>query len=152
MRCRSPDNSSNVTLSLTLSGGITATQGVALALTPNTPITNVFTVSLAGAPTGGQTVTAVVVATDAATNQTTVTRTFRLPDLTIPVVQSITPTNGAVDVAILPTIASRGVSEPMNPSTINAATFQVTHDGVVVLEPTAWVQATWWLSGGPRGR
>jgi len=125
------DNSSNVTLSLTLSGGITATQGVALALTPNTPITNVFTVSLAGAPTGGQTVTAVVVATDAATNQTTVTRTFRLPDLAIPVVQSITPTNGAVEVAILPTIAV-AFSEPMNPSTINAATFQVTRGGVAV--------------------
>ncbi|MGA2656274.1 MAG: LamG-like jellyroll fold domain-containing protein [Verrucomicrobiota bacterium] len=125
------DNSSNVTISLTLSGGIIATQSVALVLTPNTPITNVFTVSLAGAPTAGQTITALVVATDAATNQTAVTRTFRLPDLALPLVQSITPTNGAVQVDILPTIAV-AFNEPMNPSTINAATFEITHGGVAV--------------------
>ena len=51
------DNSTNVALSLTLSGGITATQSVALALAPNTPATNSFIVPLTGAPTGGQTVT-----------------------------------------------------------------------------------------------
>ena len=125
------DNSTNVALSLTLSGGITATQSVALALAPNTPATNSFIVPLTGAPTGGQTVTAVVVATDAATNQTTVTQIFRLPDLTTPVVQSLTPTNGAVQVDILPTIAVT-FSEPMNPNTINATTFQVTQGGVPV--------------------
>ncbi|MGO9201638.1 MAG: LamG-like jellyroll fold domain-containing protein [Limisphaerales bacterium] len=125
------DNSSNVTLGLTLSGAITATQSVALALTPNTPLTNLFTVSLAGAPSEGQTFTALVVATDASSNQAAVTRTFRLPDLAAPLVQSIAPANGAVEVDILPTIAVT-FNEPMNPSAINASTFQVTHRGVPV--------------------
>ncbi len=145
------DNSSNVTLGLTLSGGFAATRSVALTLTPNTPTTNVFTVPLTGAPTGGQIITALVTATDAATNTSSATRTFRLPDFAIPVVESITPTNGTRQADILPTIAV-AFSEPMNPSTINAATFQITRGGVAVPGTYGFGQSNltaFWRPTGP---
>jgi hypothetical protein len=72
------DNSTNVTLNLSIFGSLTATQTVAVPLPPNVPVTNLFTVPVGGNSPGGQ-FTATVTATDAATNVTTVSRNFFLP-------------------------------------------------------------------------
>jgi hypothetical protein len=94
------DNSTNLQLRLTLSGALTATKSVALTIIPNTSITNIFMVSLAEAPKTGASLIATVQAVDAATNASTVTNTYRLPDLQPPRLLSATPTNGARQVSL----------------------------------------------------
>ena len=91
------DNSSNLTLGLSISGSITVTRSVSLALTPNTQLTNVFAIPLTnGAPLGGP-FTARLTVTDAASNTVTVARSFRLrgPPPTLQITR-VVPTNGPV--------------------------------------------------------
>jgi hypothetical protein len=83
------DNSSNVTFNLSISGALSTTQTVALALIPNTPATNVFSVSLAGAPANGGAISAVLTATDAATNTASVTNQLWLPGTLGPAIASL---------------------------------------------------------------
>ena len=125
------DNSSNVTLGLVVSGGISVTQTLALPLTPNVPMTNVFTVPLTGAPTNGGTISVLLTATDDASNTGSIARTYRLPDLVPPLVQSLAPTNGETNVAFAPTITAI-FSEPMDTNTVNTANFQITQAGATV--------------------
>ena len=74
------DNSSNVTLNLTLAGSLVATQTTALALVPNAPATNLFVVPLTDALRSGGLLTVTVSATDAAGNPSSfATRNFFLP-------------------------------------------------------------------------
>jgi hypothetical protein len=96
------DNSSNVTLNLTISGSLTNQQSAALALTPNVSATNVFTVSLASAPTNGGPITLTLTATDAASNSTVVSRMLWLPNTPGPAIASLViasnlpPLNGTI--------------------------------------------------------
>ncbi len=83
------DNSSNVMLNLVISGNLTVTQNVALMLSPNVPVTNVFVVPITAAPTNGGPIVATIVATDAASNSTSVASTFWLPNTPGPGIVSL---------------------------------------------------------------
>lgn len=118
------DNSSNVALNLTISGNLAVTQNVALALTPNVAVTNVFVVPLAGAPVDGGPITATLTATDASSNVTSVVRTFWLPNTVGPAISQLLiasnqPPIGGLTVPIQAVI----VGNPAN------ANVQFTQDG-----------------------
>ncbi len=118
------DNSSNVALNLTVSGNLAVTQNVALVLTPNVAVTNVFVVPLAGAPVDGGPITATLTATDAASNVTSVVRTFWLPNTVGPAISQLLiasnqPPVGGLTVPIQAVIAG-------NPANANV---QFTQDG-----------------------
>jgi hypothetical protein len=83
------DNSSNLTLGLSLSGAFSSTQSVALALTPNVSKTNILNVPLIGAPTNGGLLTVLLTATDAATNISTFTNSYWLPGTIGPAIASL---------------------------------------------------------------
>lgn len=91
------DNSSNATLSLVVSGSVSATQTLAQALTPNVPVTNFFAVPLTNASPLGGPFTATFTATDSATNTTVVAHSFQLkgPGPTLAFTR-ITPASGSV--------------------------------------------------------
>ena len=118
------DNSSNVSLALAITGTISTNQSIPVALLPNTPQTNIFIIQLSNAPpTGGQ-IIATVTATDLAGNSSVTSRSFRLPETITASVQSISPTNGQINVAVAPAVAVT-FNEAMNPATINSNSFQV---------------------------
>ncbi len=73
------DNSSNVTLGLSVTGAVTSVQSVPVTLTPNTLTTNILIVPIPIEPTNGGPIVAIVTATDAASNITSITRVFWLP-------------------------------------------------------------------------
>ncbi|HLH52118.1 MAG TPA: hypothetical protein VKY92_00665 [Verrucomicrobiae bacterium] len=109
------DNSSNVSLSLAVRGSLTVSQTVPLNLTPNQPVTNVFTVPLAAAPTNGGGITATVTATDLASNVTQITRSFWLPGTVGPAIASLNiasnqPPLGGLTVPIQALLASGQVA------------------------------------------
>ena len=91
------DNSSNATLSFVVYGSVTATQSLALALSPNVAVTNFFSLRLTNASPLGGPFTARFTATDGDTNVTVASRTYRLKGAgpTLEVVQ-VSPTNGLV--------------------------------------------------------
>ncbi len=91
------DNSSNVALDLSIFGGVTATQNIALLLTPNTPVTNLFQIPLTNGASLGGPFTAVVTATDTAGNASVARAAFVLrgPPPTAQITR-IAPSNGPV--------------------------------------------------------
>jgi hypothetical protein len=91
----SSDNSTNIEFTLELTGALTLTQRVSVAVAPNVPVTNTFTISLGGIPQTGSSINALVRAMDGSSNFVSVTRTFLLPDITAPRLISVTPTNAA---------------------------------------------------------
>lgn len=121
------DNSSNVALNLTIGGNLSFTQNVAVALRPNVPFTNVFTVPLSNAPVNGGSITATLTATDAATNVSSVVRTFWLPNTVGPAISQLMiasnlPPIGGLTVPIQAVVAG-------NPANVHV---QFTRDGTVI--------------------
>ncbi len=84
------DNSSNVTLNLSITGALTVTQSVALAVAPNQPLTNIIAVPIANPPTNGGSIIATLTATDLASNTTSVVRTFWLANTPGPGISALT--------------------------------------------------------------
>ncbi len=121
------DNSSNVTLGLTVSGSLAFTQTLPVALTPSLPVTNVFAVPLTNAPTNGGPIFATITATDAASNTTVLTRTIWLPNTQGPAIASL------LIVSNLPPIAGSNVLvEAILVSNALGDILAFTQDGVLV--------------------
>ncbi|HKS38859.1 MAG TPA: LamG-like jellyroll fold domain-containing protein, partial [Verrucomicrobiae bacterium] len=124
----SSDNSTNHLLELTVSGALTATQALNVAVSPNTPTTNTFVVSLVNAPTNGASLTATVRATDGTSNVTTVVRTFRLADLRAPRLISANPTNQSVRQSLWLDEVAFNFDEPLDPGTATTNSVMVTNN------------------------
>ena len=89
------DNSGDVTLEVTISGGVTGTQSVVIDGTPNLASRRTLSFDLSAAlPTGG-TFTALARATDAAGRVGTASSSFLLPDRRAPQLASTAPATGA---------------------------------------------------------
>jgi hypothetical protein len=121
------DNSPNLALVFTASGAVSATQTVALAISPNAVATNVFSVSMAGVPPDGASLTLTVSATDDAGNAVTNSRAVRVPDTTVPALVAIAPTNGARNVAANQTVRLT-FSEAIDRASIAGNSFEVSVD------------------------
>ena len=117
----SSDNGSNVLLQAILSGGLVATQTLAVSGAANTLVTNTFVFPLTGAPTDGSTISASVKATDGDGNFRTVAHSFRLPDTRPPQLISVTPTNGAAAQSLWLQIVAFDFDEAIDPLTITNA-------------------------------
>jgi Bacterial Ig-like domain/Carboxypeptidase regulatory-like domain len=90
------DNSTNLQVTVSLSGAISATQSWVVTNSPNTTVTNIFSFPLTGIPADGSTITANIKFTDGVTGVWSTSRTLKLLDTTAPRLLSISPTNGAV--------------------------------------------------------
>ncbi len=126
----SSDNGGSHQLQVILSGGITATQTLAVVSAPNVSVTNTFPFALGAVPTDGATITATVRATDAATNSAVVVRSFTVPDTRAPQLVSLSPTNGATRQSIWQNVLTFDFDEALNPSTITNRVL-VTNDAAV---------------------
>jgi hypothetical protein len=73
------DNNTNATVKLVLAGELSATQQLAMVLSPNALATNTFTVPLTNVPPSGGSIVATVTATDPAGYTNTASRTYWLP-------------------------------------------------------------------------
>lgn len=105
------DNSSNVTLSLAVTGSFAYSELIPVTLTPNVSTTNVLTVPLAAAPTNGGPIVVTLTATDAASNTTVAARTLWLPNTPGPQIASLAiasnlPPVAGLTVPILATLAT----------------------------------------------
>ncbi|HVV70343.1 MAG TPA: hypothetical protein VHI52_02410, partial [Verrucomicrobiae bacterium] len=91
------DNSSNTALILVLSGSVSATQSLALALAPGVAVTNLFTFPLTNVSPQGGSFSATITAIDASANATVVSRTFQVmgPGPTLEFIR-VSPTAGPV--------------------------------------------------------
>jgi hypothetical protein len=78
-----------------------------------------FSVSLAGVPKTGASITAAVRAIDAATNVTSLTRTFLVADRTPPQITTVTPPNGALRQSLWLNGPAFQFSEAMSPATLS---------------------------------
>ena len=121
------DNSTNVTLNLSISGSIAVTQTVAVTLVPNVPLTNNLPVSLAAAPTNGGPIVATLTATDAASNTTSLTQTFWLANTPGPGINSLVIASNIPPLAgfTVPIVAMLDTNEP-------GVTVQFTQDSKLI--------------------
>jgi hypothetical protein len=125
---RTRDNSSPYLLEVRLSGGVTLTQSMSVAVLPNVDATNRLTFDLSGAPANGADVQATIVVTDARTNVTTLTRPYRLPDVQPPRLVSTSPAPGALRRSLWQDVVSFGFDEALDPATVRAESVGVTDD------------------------
>ena len=114
----SADNSTNYQLQVVLSGGVNATQTLAVVSSPNVSVTNTFNFSLGGVATDGSTITATVRATDPDGNFNIVSRSFVVPDTRPPQLISVTPTNGAVHQSLWPNAVVFDFDEALDPASV----------------------------------
>jgi hypothetical protein len=110
------DNSGDVTLQVTLAGGVTAAETVIVDGTPNVARRSTVSFNIAAAPQIGGTFTATARATDAAGRSTTTVRSFALPDRRAPQLASVAPASGATSQPLW-TEAVLTFDEPMKPET-----------------------------------
>lgn len=129
----SSDNSTNARMVTVVAGPpLSATQSVVVASAVNIGVTNRFTLSLSNAPAAGGSVLVTVTATDSATNTSTVSATYRLPDVAPPQLLSLSPTNGQTGVAVRP-LVSATFDEPIATNSVSTNSFLVlTEAGPVV--------------------
>jgi len=130
------DNSSNLTVTVTITGGVTSTQTVNLQLTPNTPAPYTFIVPLPDAPTNGSPVWATVLAADVAGNTNSATRLLWLPGTET----TVTWHRQALGQTFTCTNTGRRYSWPNNNSWSQSARFgDPCSDGsLVMVEPSNW--------------
>lgn len=117
------DNSSNVTLRALLSGALAVTQSVELALSPGVLAPHTFTFPLAGAVTSGIPLMVRVDAADGAGWTSTVTHTFRMPDLVSPRLVQVTPADGSTNVSLWQAGFLLEFDEALSPATVSTNTF-----------------------------
>ena len=117
----SSDNGGNHRLEVALDGPLILSTHVEVAAQPDVTLTNLVLFPLGGAVLDGRPLLATVRGVDAAGNSRIVSRSYRLPDRVPPVVVSVSPTNGASGVALMPDI--RAVfSEPLDTNTVSSTT------------------------------
>jgi len=130
---------SNATAGL-VSAVVTYNAGTFTAtLTPNGPLalTNVYTVRVKG----GAGVGVADVATNYLASDFTASFTTEAPDLTLPVVISVSPTNGAAGVSLSASVAVT-FSEAMDPATITNGTVTLSNASGVVSSTAAYYGST----------
>jgi hypothetical protein len=124
----SSDNGANHQLQVLLSGGVSATQSLAVVAAPNVTVTNTFSFSLTNAPTNGVALLATVQATDLASNTVTVTRSFRLPDKRPPQLVTANPTNNASGQSLWLGTVAYDFNESLDPASVTANRIVLTNN------------------------
>ncbi len=123
---RTRDNSSPYLLEVRLSGGLTLTQSMSVAVLPNATTTNRLTFDLSGAPANGADVQATIVVTDARTNVSTLTRSYRLPDVQPPRLVLTTPAPGSLRRSLWLPRVSFEFDEPLDTATVRSESVGIT--------------------------
>lgn len=94
------DNSTNAKVKIQLSGIVSSTVETNVALMANATQTNTFALSITNAPQNGGTIQAQIWVTDDAGNAVSDVVSFKVPDITAPLLTKTVPTNGATAVSI----------------------------------------------------
>ncbi len=120
------DNSTNISLTVVLSGAISAQQTAAGAGVGNAPRTNRFTLPLTAAIGAGGLLNVAVTASDPAGNQSTAATAFRIADTRAPILLSSSLTNNTPQVSLWLPQLSYVFDEALDPATVTTNTVRLT--------------------------
>jgi hypothetical protein len=122
----SSDNNTNHQLQAVLSGALSTTQNLAVAVLPNIATTNTFSFALTNAATNGTPLLVTLRGTDSAGNSSTIIRSFALPDIRPPQLTLVTPTNNSTAQSLW-AVQSFDFDEPLAVESVTTNSFAVTN-------------------------